>query len=100
MQAMSMTMEQTEDLVRRIVDTAHPIRIILFGSSARGEDGKYSDIDVLVVVPDGMHRRHTPQIIYRHLLGFGLPVDVVVATYEDMLRYSDSPGLIYKEALK
>jgi predicted nucleotidyltransferase len=95
-----MTPEQTEDLVRRIVEAAHPVRIILFGSAARGEAGRYSDIDVLVVVPEGMHRRRTAQLIYRQLLGFGLPVDVVVATRADMERYSDSPGLVYREALR
>lgn len=97
---MQITRRQTDDLVKRIVEAAHPIRIILFGSAARGEAGMHSDIDVLVVVPEGMHRRRTAQIIYRRLLGFGLPVDVVVATGEDMERYSDSPGLIYREALR
>ena len=97
---MQITQEQTDDLVARIVEVAHPIRIILFGSAARSEAGRYSDIDVLVVVPEGMHRRRTAQLIYRRLLGFGLPVDVVVATRADMERYSDSPGLVYREALK
>lgn len=97
---MQITQEQTDDLVTRIVEVAHPIRIILFGSAARSEAGRYSDIDVLVVVPEGMHRRRTAQLIYRRLLGFGPPVDVVVATLLDMERYSDSPGLVYREALK
>jgi uncharacterized protein len=94
------TQEQTEDLVRRVVEAVHPIRIILFGSAARGDVGLHSDIDVLVVMPQGTHRRRTAQTIYRHLLGFGLPVDVVVATTEDLDLYADSPGLVYKEALK
>ncbi len=97
---MQATDEQTRDLVRRIVEAVHPIRIILFGSAARGDAGLHSDIDVLVVVPEGSHRRRTAQTIYRHLLGFGLPVDVVVATTEDLDRYADSPALVYKEALK
>jgi predicted nucleotidyltransferase len=97
---MQIERDQMDDLVRRIVEAAQPLRIVLFGSAARGEAGPYSDIDVLVVMPDGVHRRRTAQIIYRHLLGFGLPVDVVVATCEDMERYSHSPSLVYKEALK
>ena len=49
-----------DDLVRRIVEVAHPRQIILFGSAARGDMGPQSDIDVLVVVPDGTPagRRH------------------------------------------
>lgn len=92
--------EQISDLIKRIVEAVDPIRVILFGSMARGEAGRYSDVDVLVVVKDGVHRRKTAQSIYRHLLGFGIPVDIVVATLSDMELYKDSPGLIYREAIK
>jgi predicted nucleotidyltransferase len=49
-------------LVRRTVDIARPHKIILFGSAARGEMKPGSDIDVLVVVPNGVHRRKTALI--------------------------------------
>ena len=97
---MQLTTEKIEDLVGRIVEAVHPERIILFGSAARGEINRYSDIDVLVVAQEGSHRRKTAQTIYRKLLGFGLPVDVVVATPSDLDLYRDSPGLIYREALR
>jgi len=97
---MELTKQQTSELVARIVAAAHPRRIILFGSLARGEAALHSDIDVLVVAPEGSHRRKTAQAIYRGLLGFGLPVDVVVATPSDLELYRDSPGLIYREALR
>jgi predicted nucleotidyltransferase len=97
---MELTREQTQDLVERIVEAAHPQRIVLFGSAARGEVSQHSDIDVLVVVEEGAHRRKTAQRIYRQLLGFRLPVDVVVATASDIERYRDSPGLVYREALR
>jgi uncharacterized protein len=92
--------QKTQDLVRRIVEASHPLRVLLFGSTARGDAGRYSDIDVLVVVEDGSHRRHTAQRIYRNLVGFGIPVDVVVATPTDLERYADSPGLVYREAIR
>jgi len=92
--------ERASELVRRIVEAAHPLRIVLFGSAARGDSGRYSDIDVLVVMPEGSHRRETARTIYRNLLGFGLPVDVVVATSADLEKYADSPGLVYREALR
>lgn len=92
--------EQISELISRIVETAHPLRIILFGSAARGEMRAESDIDVLVVVPDGTHRRKTAQQIYVNLIGFGLPVDVVVATPCDLEKYGSSPGLIYREIVR
>jgi predicted nucleotidyltransferase len=97
---MALTERQTEDLVARIVAAAHPARIILFGSAARGDAGTTSDIDVLVVASEDAHRRKTAQAIYRKLLGSGLPVDVVVAKPSDLEKCRDSPGLVYREALR
>ena len=97
---MNLTELQTQDLVARIVAAAHPVRIILFGSSARGQAGATSDIDVLVVAREDAHRRKTAQAIYRHLLGSGLPVDVVVARPSDLEKYGQSAGLVYREALR
>jgi len=97
---MNLTELQTQDLVARIVAAAHPVRIILFGSSARGQAGATSDIDVLVVAREDAHRRKTAQAIYRHLLGSGLPVDVVVARPSDLEKYGHSAGLVYREALR
>jgi predicted nucleotidyltransferase len=40
------------EAARRLVDAAPPrTRVILFGSHARGEAGKHSDLDFLVVEP-------------------------------------------------
>ena len=45
-------------LVEAIVQTAHPLRVILFGSRARGTAGPDSDTDLLIVQaePDAIHR--------------------------------------------
>ena len=89
-----------DDLVRRIVEVAHPRQIILFGSAACGDMGPQSDIDVLVVVPDGTHRRHTAQKIYQHLIGLGGAVDVVIATESDLQQYGNNFSLVYYPALR
>src|SRR6266851_5218206 len=88
------------ELVRRIVEVAHPLRVILFGSAARGEMGPHSDLDILVVMPDGVHRRKTGQEIYRHLWGFGFAKDIVVVTESDVREYGSNPYLIIKNALE
>lgn len=87
-------------LVMRIVEIAHPLRIILFGSAARGELQKDSDIDVMVVMPDGTHRFDTTRYLYRKLSGFGFPVDIVVATPSVLETHKDTVGLIYRSALR
>ncbi|MCX5757362.1 MAG: nucleotidyltransferase domain-containing protein [Candidatus Hydrogenedentes bacterium] len=97
---MQLTVGQTQDLIGRILEAVQAQRIILFGSTARNEAGPDSDIDVLVVAPEGAHRRKTAQEIYRHLLGFGLPVDVIVAIPSDLEKYRDSFALVYRAALR
>ncbi len=88
-----------EELVRRIVEAVHPLRIILFGSAARGEMGPDSDLDVLVIMPEGVHRRATAQHIRRHLMGLGFAKDIVVVTERDVTEYGANPYMIIKPAL-
>jgi len=89
-----------QELVDRIVETAHPLRIILFGSGARKEPGAHSDIDLLVVMPDGTHRRQTSQALYCRVRGIGIPFDVLVATPQDLKVHKDNVGLIYRKILQ
>jgi len=91
--------ELMDELVRRIVEAVHPVRIILFGSAARGEMGRHSDLDVLVVMPDGIHRRRTAQEIYRRMWGFGFAKDIVV-TESDIREHGSNPYTIIKTALE
>jgi len=89
-----------DDLVRRIVESVQPRRVVLFGSAARGELQPNSDLDVLVVMPDGVHRRRTAQIIYRSLSGLGVAKDVVVVTESDVREHGDNPSLVLCPALQ
>jgi len=89
-----------DELVRRIVEEVHPLRIFLFGSAARGEVRPNSDIDVLVVMPPGIHRRRTAQLLYQNIIGLGVPFDIVVATQEDLEKHKSKIGLIYRTILK
>ncbi|MBF0310755.1 MAG: nucleotidyltransferase domain-containing protein, partial [Magnetococcales bacterium] len=71
------------DVVSRIVAAVHPLRIILFGSAAQGRMGPDSDLDLLVVMPDGTHRRRTSQTLFRALQEIDVPKDIVVVTDQD-----------------
>lgn len=89
-----------DDLVRQIVDVVHPRRIVLFGSAARGTPRDDSDVDLLVVVNDGAHRRRTAQLLYEKVRGVSVPFDVVVATESDLRRHGSNPSLAYRSALE
>jgi len=88
------------EVVARIVQEVHPTRIILFGSAAREEQHPESDLDLLVVMPDGTHKRRTAQTLYLKLRGLPVPVDVLVTTETDLARQKDNPGLIYHTILQ
>lgn len=92
--------EVLTEVVWRIVEVAQPEKIIMFGSAARGEMGPNSDLDLLVIVQPGVHRRRLAQAIYRNLIGVGFPVDVVVASSEDVERYGNAIGLVLEPALR
>ncbi len=99
MSTVSIDLSIYQPIVDQIVSTVHPLKIVVFGSVARGESTPQSDLDLLIIVPNGMHRRRSAQAIYRSLIGIDLPVDVVVVTEEDIEVFSDQCGLIIRPAL-
>ncbi len=89
-----------ERLVQQIVEAVDPLRILLFGSAARGELGPASDLDLLVVMPEGVHRRRTAQKLYRKIRDVGVAFDILVATPADLERHKENIGLIYRTILE
>ncbi len=96
---MNVTQSVLDEIVKRIGEVAAPEKIILFGSTARGDAGPHSDVDLLIV-KSGVHRRELSVRIRRRLYGVEAAIDIVVATPEDVERYKDSIGLVYKPALQ
>jgi len=88
-----------DDIIRRIVEVAHPEKIILFGSAARGEMGPNSDVDLLII-KKGADALDLMGQIYRNLHGAGAAVDAIVVTPEDVERFKDSHALVIKPALR
>jgi hypothetical protein len=70
--------EAAADAVCRIVAHLDPDEVWLFGSRARGDHRPDSDIDLMVVLPDGLDRSaYTLEAARRPLLGGGAPVEVL-----------------------
>ncbi|HSL45934.1 MAG TPA: nucleotidyltransferase domain-containing protein [Anaerolineales bacterium] len=89
-----------DEVTRRIVASVKPQRVLLFGSAARGDMKKHSDLDMLVIMREPVHRRQTAQKIYRNLHGTGIAVDIIVATEKDLETYGARAGTILKSALQ
>ena len=88
-----------DEIIRRVVEVAQPDKIILFGSAARGEMTRHSDVDLLVVA-EVEDRLAVMGRIHRRLRGEHAAVDVVVVTPADVARYGHSHALIIKPALR
>jgi predicted nucleotidyltransferase len=89
-------------LVDIITKVADPDQIILFGSRATGTAHPESDYDFLVVVPHVENERRVSRRIYHALLDHQIEaaVDIVVVDQETLAQHRDTPGMIYRQALK
>jgi predicted nucleotidyltransferase len=87
-------------VIQRIIEVAHPDKLILFGSGARDEIGPHSDLDILVITQEPVHRGRLTEEIYLNLIGVGQAVDVIVATPEDVETYWDNPYIVIGPALR
>jgi predicted nucleotidyltransferase len=89
-----------QTMVERIAARFQPLRIVLFGSRARGEATASSDVDLLVVLPEVANKRHAAVEI-RRILG-DLPVckDIVVTTPEEIASRGQVIGGVLWAALR
>jgi len=94
----AVTPEKIAEAVKRIVETAHPVRVILFGSQARGGGDRDSDVD-LVIVEREVDDRYAEMVrlhqVVRNLI---MPVDILVIGERDFEEWSDTPGSVYHTA--
>ena len=97
----SVTLTPVQQLiVDDVVRLARPLRVVVFGSVARGEAGPASDLDLLVVMPDGAPRRATAQRLYVDVPRRGMALDLVVATPAVLASQASAAGFVYGPALR
>ncbi len=84
--------------VELLKEAAHPRKIILFGSYARGEAREGSDVDLLVI-EDRFESRRGERARLRGLLSpLRIPVDLLLSTPEHFEEWSQCRGTVYHEA--
>lgn len=88
------------EMVSRIVGRFDPEKIILFGSSARGDAGPDSDVDLLVVMSVEGSKREKQLEIRTLLHGIRLAKDIIVSRPEDFDWRKDIVGTIEYPANK
>ena len=87
-------------MVDRIVGLFQPSRVVLFGSQARGDANEWSDVDLLVVLPNGTDQHHAAVEIHRSLGDLPVAKDIVVTTPEEISRRGHIVGGVLCAALR
>lgn len=95
-----LTEQQINRAVERLVETADPKQILLFGSYARGDAGEDSDLDLLVVEDVVSDRAAEMVRLRRALRPLRIPVDVLVHSAADLESWGDQPGSALYWALR
>lgn len=83
-----------------IIREFDPLRIILFGSYARGDARPNSDLDLLVVMPTIVDKRATTVGIMRALRNLPISKDVVMTTPHEIAERGSDVGLVLRPALR
>lgn len=89
-----------DDIVRRV----NPTKVILFGSTARGETNTDSDLDLLIIEKEKFNkdrsRRKELKSIRQLLMKYKIPKDILLYDEEEVEYWKDSSNHIISRCLK
>jgi len=85
---------------KRIVRAVDPLQVILFGSYARGNAHRWSDVDLLVVISNDADRRHARDAAWDASRDLDIPRDIIVVTADQIGNEGDLVGTVIRPALR
>ena len=85
-------------LVKHIVSTVEPDKIILFGSRARGDNRPDSDYDLLIIKKKLKDTHKLTTTLYKTFFMENIyaPVDLLAINYDRYNELKDDVGYIYR----
>lgn len=89
-----------DEMVCAIRTVGDPIKIVLFGSHARGEAHPDSDIDILIIEESDLPRYKRAPRYLRALIGLFPAKDIVVWTPREVEEWADVPHAFITTALR
>jgi uncharacterized protein len=88
------------EVTRLLVEAAHPEKIILFGSYARGDFDEDSDLDLLIILPTVVDRFEEMIRLRLVLRDIPMPIDVIVYSRADVEERQHLRGTMLYHALR
>lgn len=82
---------ELQQITRAIVDIANPVRVVLFGSRARGNADPESDYDIMVEIDDGNRRDDRRRAIDDAMHANSWAVDLSIRTPGEFDKARDHP---------
>lgn len=90
-------------LLKAAFNTTPYKRLIVFGSQARNDAGKGSDVDILVVLDKTLtfaEKGTMASMLRKRLAQKSIDADIVIHSEEEVDRYKQFPGSVVRNALK
>ena len=92
--------KKLKEIITILVDNANPLRIILFGSYAKGTNQKYRDYDICVIKENTEDLNKLEKKLYVDLHSVGEAIDLIVSSPERYETSKESKYSIYSEIAK
>jgi len=89
-----------QEIARRIVRIAHPRKVVLFGSRAKGRERADSDWDILVIAESKRPRHERAAPLYGALSDLRQPVDILVYTPAEVEEWKNVPQALVTTATR
>jgi len=93
-------MSDYQEIIKRIVAEIHPLKIVLFGSRARGNAPAKSDVDLLVIAESTEPRYRRSSRLYGALSTFPEPMDIMVYTPLEVDEWKTVPQAFVTTAIR
>lgn len=97
LQTETVTPELIDYIVRKIVTAVSPVKIILFGSQAYGQETDESDLDLLIIHNSPTSNRKVRQQIDKLLWGRRFGVDLVVRRPQEVVQNVEDNNPFYTQ---
>lgn len=80
---------EIEDVARRIGQHIDAEAVILFGSYARSQPGRHSDVDLLVIAESDLPRQKRSRELHLIFKPYPFPMDILVYTPKEVEKESE-----------